>query len=76
MYHYGNIMYQRYLSYDLSLIASVLDAKTYRILLSSNILLTLLLDLVSFLPYAYLAAYSYAASQKSISADEGSSSQK
>ena len=31
---------------------------------------------MSFLPYAYLAAYSYAAGQKSISADEGSSLQK
>ena len=31
---------------------------------------------MSFLPYAYLAAYSYAARQKSISADEVSSLQK
>ena len=31
---------------------------------------------MSFLPYAYLAAYSFAAGQKSISVDDGSSLQK
>ena len=71
----GNIMYQC-LYYDLLLGRPYLTQETYRILLTTSIVLTLPLDLVSFLPYVYSAAYSFAARQKSISADEVSSLQK